>query len=98
MASACRHREVRKILRQKYAFPAEGPFGIPAVYSVESHTQPFDLAYDRGRGFSCVCPQGDNGLHTCDDRNIILGSASFVTGTFGLFCASAAVRALIGDA
>lgn len=90
-------REVRRILRQKHGFPSEGSFGIPAVYSVEPHMQPFDLTYDRGKGFQCVCPQGENDFHTCDDRNVILGSASFVTGTFGLYCASAVVRALIAD-
>jgi tRNA threonylcarbamoyladenosine dehydratase len=91
-------REVRRILRQKHSFPPEGQaFGIPAVFSVEPHRQPFSLTYDRGRGFQCVCPQGDNEFHTCDDRNVILGSASFVTGAFGLFCASVAVRSLLKE-
>ena len=75
---------VRKILRQKYAFPAEGPWGIPAVFSTEKLTEPKRLSYDRGRGFRCVCPDGDNDLHTCDDRNVIWGTAGFVTGAFGL--------------
>lgn len=88
-------REVRRILRQKHGFPTEGQFGIQSVYSVEPHTRPFDLTYDRGRGFQCVCPQGDNHVHSCDDRNVILGSASFVTGAFGLFCASVVVRSLL---
>ncbi len=90
-------REVRRILRQRHGFPpVHGElFGIPAVYSVEHHSDPEELNYDKGKGFQCVCPQGDNRLHSCDDRNVILGSASFVTGTFGLFCASHVVRALI---
>ena len=55
-----------------------------------------ELKYDNGQGFKCVCPQGNNGLNSCDDKNLILGSASFVTGTFGLVCAAKCVQDLIG--
>jgi tRNA A37 threonylcarbamoyladenosine dehydratase len=90
-------RELRKILRQKHGFPAADgqPFGIPAVFSSEPYTDPVDLHYDGGKGFRCVCPQGDNPYFTCDRRNVIMGNASFVTGTFGFVCASLVVRALI---
>lgn len=90
-------REVRKILRQKYAFPSEGAgkFGIPAVYSPEPSTAPRELKYDNGKGFQCVCPSADNPYFQCDNRNLILGNASFVTGSFGLVCASVVVKALI---
>jgi tRNA threonylcarbamoyladenosine dehydratase len=88
-------REVRRILREKHGFPAEGPFGIPAAYSPEPVTAPEELHYDGGKGFRCVCPQGDNPYFQCDNRNLILGNASFVTGAFGLACASVAVRGLI---
>ena len=57
---------------------------------------PQPLAYDGGEGFRCVCPQGDNGKHTCDQRNLIYGTAGFVTGSFGFSCASVAVRMLLG--
>ncbi|MFT5432256.1 MAG: tRNA A37 threonylcarbamoyladenosine dehydratase [Myxococcota bacterium] len=92
-------REVRRILRQKHGFPgqAEGLFGMQAVYSVEEPTGPSELAYDNGEGFRCVCPQGQNGMHECDRRNRIDGTAGFVTGAFGLACASAVVRGLIAD-
>ena len=89
-------RSVRRILRAKFAFPSEGPFGIPAVYSTEPAAPPHDLAYDNGKGFRCVCPKGHNEFFNCDERNLILGSASFVTGAFGLVCASVVVRQLIG--
>ncbi|MEE2758076.1 MAG: tRNA threonylcarbamoyladenosine dehydratase [Myxococcota bacterium] len=86
---------VRKILREKHGFPrGRAPWGIPAVYSTEFVQAPKDLAYDEGTGFVCVCPQGENGLLTCDRRVRIDGSASFVTGTFGLTAASVVVRAL----
>lgn len=87
--------DVRRILRQKYDFPRQGSFGIPAVYSTEVPREPIELTYDQGQGFRCVCPGGKNMLHSCEDRRVIYGSASFVTGTFGLFCASVAVRGLL---
>lgn len=89
-------RAIRGIMRQKYGFPEEGKaFGIPAVYSVEPVTEPQELHYDEGKGFRCVCPQGDNPYFQCDNRNLIMGNASFVTGTFGLVCASVVVKGLL---
>lgn len=90
-------RAMRGILRQKYDFPKEEQalFGIPAVYSTEAITEPLELHYDGGKGFRCVCPQGDNPYFQCDNRNVIMGNASFVTGTFGLVCASVVVRELV---
>lgn len=90
---------VRKILREKHDFPrGKGPWGIPAVFSEEPVQPPRELAYEAGTGFRCVCPQGQNGLLTCDRRARIDGSASFVTGTFGLVCASVVVRGLVETA
>lgn len=90
---------VRKILRQKYGFP-EGKgtfFGVPCVASTETPRDPLPLKYDKGEGFKCVCPQNQNNLHTCDNRNVIHGTASFVTGAFGLACASWVVRDAMGE-
>lgn len=71
-------RAIRGILRTRYDFPPAGqPFGIPAVYSTEPHTDPVELHYDKGKGFRCVCPQGQNEFFTCDRRNMIYGNASF---------------------
>lgn len=85
---------VRRALRQKYDFPAKGPFGIPAVCSTEPPAAPMDLHYDGGEGFRCVCPGGTNDFHSCEERRVIYGTAGFVTGAFGLACASVVVRAL----
>jgi tRNA A37 threonylcarbamoyladenosine dehydratase len=85
---------VRRILRKKYGFPLTGPFGITAVFSTEHPREPIELHYDEGQGFRCVCPGGKNEQHSCEERHVIYGTASFVTGSFGLFCASAVVRQL----
>jgi len=87
-------RVVRKILRQNYDFPKGGEFGIPAVFSTEVARDPEPVTYDHGQGFRCVCPGGSNDFHSCEKRRVIYGTSSFVTGTFGLFCASEAVKFL----
>ena len=88
----------RKILRKKHGFPAAGTkFQVRCIYSLEPAADPVDLHYDLGEGFRCVCPNGDNSLHSCDSRNVIYGTAGFVTGAFGLACAAAAVRTLLGQ-
>ena len=89
-------RTLRKLLRRDYGFPAEGLFGIQAVFSKEPPTWPHEMAYDNGKGFRCVCSKGGNPYFNCDQRNLIMGNAAFVTGTFGFQCAAVAVRGLIG--
>lgn len=86
---------VRKLLRREYDFPRSGTWDIPAIHSSEAAAYPLDLEYDDGQGFRCVCPQGQNDQHTCDARNLIYGTASFVTGSFGLACAASAVRQIL---
>jgi tRNA A37 threonylcarbamoyladenosine dehydratase len=91
---------VRDMLRHKHGwhFKPSRPTGVPAVFTDEPPIVPTDLAYDAATGgFHCVCPQSDNGLHTCEKRSRIDGSASWVTGTFGLVAASVAVRVLTGQ-
>mgnify|MGYP001235731022 CR=1 FL=1 len=88
-------KTVRKFLRQQYGFPRKGAFGIPAVFSTEPQIQPVELRYDGGNGFRCVCPSSDNDVHTCEDRNVIWGTAGFVTGSFGMTAASVVVRQLV---
>lgn len=89
--------QLRKILRTRHDFPSEGSFGIPCVFSSEKPRDPVELHYDLGQGFRCVCPQGQNNLHSCEHRNVIYGTASFVTGAFGLHMASFVVRSLLGE-
>ncbi len=91
-------RHVRKLLRQHHGIEVDEkkPLGVTAVFSTEEPIDPTAVGYDRGEGFRCVCPSADNGLHSCDRRSRIEGSASFVVGTFGLTCASVVVRNLTG--
>jgi tRNA A37 threonylcarbamoyladenosine dehydratase len=91
-------RHVRKLLRQHHHLEVspDSPLGVTAVFSDEEPIAPTDVHYDHGQGFRCVCPNGDNGMHSCEKRSRIEGSASFVTGAFGLACASVVVRKLIG--
>jgi tRNA A37 threonylcarbamoyladenosine dehydratase len=88
---------LRKILRSEHALELskDQPLGIDAVFSIEEPTPPSPPAYDEGTGFRCVCPGGKNGMHDCDRRTRIDGSASFVTGAFGLAAAGVVVRRLI---
>ncbi len=87
-------QEVRKILRTKWGFPQEGMFGVRSVFSVEKPREPVELHYDEGLGFACVCPGGKNEHHSCEERRLIYGTASYVTGCFGLCCASVVVNEL----
>lgn len=88
----------RKILRQRHDFPAAPKtWDIPAIYSLEPCASPHTLSYDQGQGFRCVCPQGQDSPHGCDSRNVIYGTAGFVTGSFGFALASVAVSTLLSD-
>lgn len=89
-------RALRKILRREHGLAMQpgAPIGVPAVFSEEPPREPAPVSYDEGKGFVCVCPNKNNGMHTCERRARIDGSASFVTGAFGLAAASVVVREL----
>lgn len=89
---------LRKILRQEYNFPrGREKFGIPCVYSDELPLPTIELNYDNGQGFKCVCPQGEYDPHSCLHRSVIYGTASFVTGAFGLAMTSWVVKDMMSD-
>jgi tRNA A37 threonylcarbamoyladenosine dehydratase len=82
-------RSIRKILRKLYKIES----GISCVYSTETPNQPqsTETPYDH----VCVCPAPDGefrDLHTCDHRNVVLGSVGFVTAAFGMGMVAAAVE------
>jgi tRNA A37 threonylcarbamoyladenosine dehydratase len=89
--------QVRKWLHTRHDLPNDRLLGISCVFTTEPPAEPFELEYDKGKGFRCVCPHGQNDFHSCERRNVIHGTASFVTGTFGLFMASQAVRIITQD-
>lgn len=91
-------RALRKLLRSAHGVVLDraSPIGVPAVFSDEPPRDPAPVSYDEGRGFVCVCPNKDNGMHTCERRSRIDGSASFVTGAFGLAAAGVVVRRISG--
>lgn len=88
-------RAVRKILRQR-GVDTDKHTGITCVFSSEHRHEPQELSYDGTAGFVCICPTKDNNLHACEHRNLVEGTASFVTGTFGLVAASVVVRQITG--
>ncbi len=97
-------RELRSILRKKHGFPTTGSMGIPTVFSLEHRHWPKELTYDKGEGFACVCPSGDADVehvrenhHSCDEKTLIDGTVSYVTGAFGLACASVVVNAVTAE-
>jgi tRNA threonylcarbamoyladenosine dehydratase len=89
-------RDVRRLMRVRHGIDCKRgrPVGITAVFSDETPTAPSPVSYDEGQGFVCVCPNKDNGLYTCERRARIDGSASFVTGTFGMVAASVVARGI----
>jgi tRNA threonylcarbamoyladenosine dehydratase len=78
-------QEVRRSLRRKHAFPrGDQPFGIECVFSREH------MVYAAADGSVCAQrpPEADLRL----DCNTGLGTASFVTGAFGLAAAGRIVQ------
>ncbi len=89
-------RALRKFIRRKHNVTEEQMAEVAAVFSDEAIRMPIT---DHGMlvcGVDCVCPSADNQFHTCKKRHIIYGSAVFVTSTFGMAAASAAVRMVLG--
>ena len=89
-------RAVRRILRERHDVDTSKHVGIKCVFSTESRHEPQPLSYDGTEGFKCICPTKGNNLHGCETRNLIEGTTSFVTGSFGLVAASVVVRDLTG--
>jgi tRNA A37 threonylcarbamoyladenosine dehydratase len=85
-------RAIRHILRDQYGFPKKGDFGVQAVCTIEDPVEPHDAAGVSDCKSGCVCPQGENEFFSCTKRSVVLGTAGFVTGAFGMACASAAIR------
>ncbi len=95
-------RAVRKSLRKNYGWPEAGKgkqalSGVKVVYSLESRRYPIPPDWDAEHGFQCVCPPSESGIDMCAHRNLIEGSAVFVTSVFGMAMAGVVVRELAGE-
>lgn len=78
---------VRKLLKRRYQYPqGKIKFGVTAIYSPEPV---------RFLGTDGVVTQQKSGDHKKLDCQGALGSASFVTGSFGFFAAAQAIDQLL---
>ncbi|OGS12362.1 MAG: hypothetical protein A2234_07725 [Elusimicrobia bacterium RIFOXYA2_FULL_58_8] len=87
-------RAVRQILREKYNFPKKGDFGIQAACTLELPLKPHEALEQTDCKAGCLCPQGENEFQSCTKKSVVMGTAGFVTGAFGMACAAAAVKHL----
>ncbi len=86
--------EVRKRLRKEHGFPRDGrKLGVECVFSPEAPVFP---AADGG--VCATLADADVGEERKLNCNLGLGSATFVTGTFGFAAAGVVVRRLAGVA
>lgn len=81
-------RVVRKELRARGITQ-----GIECVWTDE---EPNDLDQRVRDAFRCICPQGDNDHHSCDDRNVVQGTVPWIPSIFGLMLAGTALNRLLG--
>jgi tRNA A37 threonylcarbamoyladenosine dehydratase len=79
-------RDVRRTLRHTWSFPEKGPWGIRTVFSVEKAVFPGSDGE--------ICDRPDPSMNLKLDCASGFGTASFVTGTFGLMAAAEAVGLL----
>jgi tRNA A37 threonylcarbamoyladenosine dehydratase len=90
-------RALRKFLRRRYRVTEAEMDRITAVFSDEPTVWPQTDPQGLICGDTCVCPNADNGRHTCSQRHIIHGSVVFVTAVFGMVAAGEAVRQVLHD-
>lgn len=67
--------------------------GIECVWTDE---EPNTLDKAVEDAFHCVCPNTDNDMHSCEDRNVIQGTVSWIPSIFGLMMAGTAVNRILG--
>ncbi len=90
-------KTIRKNLWRVYKINLKRVSGLIAVFSDEDVILPNREYKSSLCGIECACPNRDNQHHTCAERNVIYGSAVFVTSVFGMTATSLAVRFLSGD-
>jgi tRNA A37 threonylcarbamoyladenosine dehydratase len=84
-------QEVRKLLRKRHGFPRDRePFGVDCVFSTE------EPVYPHADGTVCATREPGGGLRL--DCESGYGTASFVTGAFGLAAAGVVVEKIASGA
>jgi tRNA threonylcarbamoyladenosine dehydratase len=90
-------KTIRKNLWRKYQINLQRVSQLYTVFSDEIPTPPNPAYHSPLCAATCVCPNSRNQHHSCAKRNVIWGSAVFVTSVFGMTAASLATRFLLGD-
>lgn len=93
-------RHVRAMLRRRHNFPRKGAFGIPAVYSTEAVKRPLPIgeSAEDVKHKAAIAKDGATKSLKSDQNNVVMGTATFVTSSFGMACASVVVRSLLDSA
>lgn len=81
-------RSVRKLLKKQGIAR-----GVTVVFSTEEYRE--QKIKDGGCGVSCICPNRDEQLFSCEHRRIILGSISYIPAIFGLTMAGVVINDLL---
>ena len=81
-------RSVRKLLKKQGIAR-----GVKVVFSTEEYRE--QKIKDGGCGVSCICPNRDEQLFSCEHRRIILGSISYIPAIFGLTMAGVVINDLL---
>ena len=67
--------------------------GIECVWTDEEPIALDEAVQDE---FSCICPWGENDHHSCDHRNVVQGTVSWMPAMFGLALAGTVANRLLG--
>jgi tRNA A37 threonylcarbamoyladenosine dehydratase len=83
-------RSVRKLLKKQGIAR-----GVKVVFSTEEYRE--QKIKDGGCGVSCICPNRDTQVFSCEHRRVILGSISYIPAIFGLTMAGVVVNDLLAE-
>lgn len=90
-------RMVRIYMRKRHQFPRKGLFYVPTVVSLEPIREPVEPKFPIDSDEITPSEILELDPVSKDRRKTVMGTASFVTGCFGMACASVAVRSILGE-
>jgi tRNA A37 threonylcarbamoyladenosine dehydratase len=88
-------RWTRINLRKLYGFAPKRKFGIPVVHSLELAREPLALSYPEAEIGKKEMRERGLDPRPGEARNVIMGTACYVTSVFGMVAASAVVQLLL---